>query len=119
MAIPSLIRSLIIPLTVHVGTDEDIYFLKWEKMVDFIPAHINWRINHRMEMNGIPFICKSKSSGASIRNLEHLLAELKRTDLKLREWVTQAYSAQCLVTLISVAIADGVGVYNKRMVAGK
>ena len=33
----------------HVGTEEDIYFLKWGKMVDFMLAHINWNINHRMD----------------------------------------------------------------------
>ncbi len=32
----------------HVGTEEYIYFLKWEKMVDFILAHINWHLNHQM-----------------------------------------------------------------------
>lgn len=32
----------------HVGTEEDTYFLTWEKMVDFILAHINSHINHRM-----------------------------------------------------------------------
>ena len=33
----------------HVGTEEDIYFLKLENMVDFILAHINWNINQRMD----------------------------------------------------------------------
>ena len=33
----------------HVGTEEDMYFIKWEKMVDFILTHINWNIDHRMD----------------------------------------------------------------------
>lgn len=32
----------------HVGTEEDTYFLKWEKMVDFLLAHVNRHINHRV-----------------------------------------------------------------------
>ena len=32
----------------HVGTEEDIYFLKWEKMVDFMLTHMNWHFNHQM-----------------------------------------------------------------------
>ncbi|OGO25042.1 MAG: hypothetical protein A2144_13485 [Chloroflexi bacterium RBG_16_50_9] len=32
----------------HVGTEKDIYFLKWEKMVDFMQAHIKWNFNQRM-----------------------------------------------------------------------
>jgi hypothetical protein len=72
-----------------------------------------------MGMNWIPFICKSKSSGASTSNLEHLLAELKRINLKLRLRAMQASSAQSLFMLIGVAVADGVDAYNKRMEAGK
>lgn len=33
----------------HVGTEEDMYFFKWEKVVDFIQAHINWNINQQDE----------------------------------------------------------------------
>ena len=32
----------------HVGTEEDIYFLTWEKMVDFILDHSKWNINNRI-----------------------------------------------------------------------
>jgi hypothetical protein len=35
----------------HVGTEKDIYFLKWEKMVDFMLDHINWNFNHRVEVD--------------------------------------------------------------------
>ena len=39
----------------HVGTEEDIYFLTWEKMVDFILAHINCPINRRMYEDELDF----------------------------------------------------------------
>jgi hypothetical protein len=32
----------------HVGTEEDIYFLKWGEMVDFLLGHIDWHINQRV-----------------------------------------------------------------------
>ena len=39
----------------HVGTEEDIYFLTWEKMVDFILTHINWDVNQRMYEDELDF----------------------------------------------------------------
>ena len=70
-------------------------------------------------MNWISFIYKSKLSGSSIRYLDHLLVELGRIKMKLRLWVMQASSAQSLVMLINVAVADDVEVYNKHTTAGK
>lgn len=72
-----------------------------------------------MKMNWIPFICKSESSDSSTSNLDHLLAELERIKMKLRLRVMQASSAQSLIMLINVAVADGVEVYNKHTTAGK
>jgi len=35
----------------HVGTQESIYFTSWDKMVDFINNHLNWRINPEVPEN--------------------------------------------------------------------
>jgi hypothetical protein len=70
-------------------------------------------------MNWIHFIYKNKSSGASISNPEHLLAELQRIYLKLRRRLMQVSFAQSLLTLIGVAIADTAYIYNERIAAGK
>ena len=39
----------------HVGTEEDMYFLKCEKMVDFVLTHINWHVNHQMYEDEVDF----------------------------------------------------------------
>lgn len=31
----------------HVATEDDVYFLKWDKMVDFLMSHTKWHINQR------------------------------------------------------------------------
>jgi hypothetical protein len=65
------------------------------------------------------FIYISKLSGVYNSNLERFWAEFKRIEMKLRQRLMQAGSAQSLEMLISVAIADSVDVYNKRMAAGR
>lgn len=30
----------------HVGTEDTAHFSNWEKMVEFIMNHLNWKINH-------------------------------------------------------------------------
>ncbi len=39
----------------HVGTEEDMHFLTWEKMVDFILTHINWQVNQQMYEDELDF----------------------------------------------------------------
>ena len=31
----------------HVGTEENMYFFKWEKVIDFILSHVNGNINQQ------------------------------------------------------------------------
>ncbi len=56
----------------HVGTEEAIYFLNWEKAINFIQSHLNWQINHQTIEGGDYAVTKQQrdTGGSNIQKNE-------------------------------------------------